>query len=91
MFQNLRHRVGAASWCNSSQVCAYSDADRHLGHIVRAGEGWIAFDATHAATHGNGFLPLGYFRSVTTAMEAVQLATDPESERFVDLLRETVV
>ncbi len=66
-----------ASWRNSSNVCAYANEDRHLGHIVRTGEGWIAFDATHSATEGNAFRPLGFFRKVEQARQAVELATEP--------------
>lgn len=67
----------AASWRNSRNVCALSDDGRHLGHIVRAGDGWLAFDARHLSDRGSGFLSLGFFCSITTAKEAVQAATLP--------------
>ena len=69
----------AASWRDSRNVCAFSDADRHLGHIVRAGEGWIAFDATHATNHGASLQSLGFFATRAAAKEAVQMATVPLS------------
>src|SRR3954463_1839612 len=81
----LRQR-GSAMWFTSRGVCAYADRDRHLGHIVRAGEGWIAFDATHVNTQGNAFRPLGFFRSMATAKEAVQTATDRQSKPLMDAL-----
>jgi hypothetical protein len=67
-------KAGAA-WRDSTNVCAFSDHERHLGHIVRACEGWLAFDATHANEQGSWFRLLGYFPAITMAKEAVQLAT----------------
>ena len=77
--KNMRQSQTAAkaAWHDSSTVCAYSNEDRHLGHIVRTPGGWIAFDATHATTQGNAFRPLGFFRSVENAREAVESATEP--------------
>ena len=58
-------------------VCAYTNEDRHLGHILRTGEGWIAFDATHSTAQGTAFRPLGFFRSAEKARQAVESATEP--------------
>jgi len=66
-----------ASWRNSSTVCAYANEDRHLGHIVRIREGWMAFDATHSTAEGNAFRPLGIFRTSEHARQAVEFATEP--------------
>ena len=66
--------IAAATWRNTSRICAYADGERHLGHAVRAAKGWLAFDATHASPSGNTFLSLGYFPSVLAARHAVQSA-----------------
>ena len=66
-----------AAWRNSSNVCAYANEDRHLGHIVRTDKGWAAFDATHSTTQGDAFRPLGLFRSSEDARHAVESATEP--------------
>ncbi len=66
--------VQLPSWLDSVRICAYSDDDRHLGHVVRIGEGWMAYDATHVNTQGNAFRPIGFFLTVDNAKEAVQRA-----------------
>jgi len=63
------------SWSESKNFCALSDEDRHLGHIVRAGEGWLAFDATHLNEQGSWFLSLGFYPAIMAAKEAVEAAT----------------
>jgi hypothetical protein len=65
----------AATWSESKNFCALSDEDRHLGHIVRAGEGWLAFDATHLNEQGSWFLSLGFYPEITVAKEAVEEVT----------------
>ena len=72
---SVKQMQTSAAWRNATNVCAFSDNERHLGHIVRAGEGWLAFDATHANEQGSWFRSLGYFPAITMAKEAVQLAT----------------
>jgi len=71
--------VAAASWRDSPQVCVYTDSERHLGHVVRSREGWIAFDGTHTDAFGNTFRPPGFFLSAAAAKEAVESATTPFS------------
>jgi hypothetical protein len=68
-----------ASWRDSRDVCALSDSDRHLGHIVRAGDGWLAVDATHVNDQGTAFRPLGFFPTLAEAKEAVRAATRREA------------
>jgi hypothetical protein len=80
-----------AAWRNSANVCALADSDRHLGHVVREGEGWVAYDGTHAARDGNTFRPLGFFPSIFNAKQAVELATKPRAETLIDELEETLV
>jgi len=62
-------------WFVSDQVCALSDPERHLAHIVRIGEQWFAFDATRPNREGTGFAFLGSFVRRMTAMEAAESAT----------------
>ena len=81
-------QLQSASWRNSSNVCAYANEDRHLGHIVRTGEGWIAFDATHSTTEGNAFRPLGFFRTSEDARQAVECATEPAALMVLDPVTE---
>ena len=79
MSPKLAFKIKAGSWRDSSQVCVYSDRERHLGHVVRSGDGWIAFDGTHTSAFGNTFRPLGFFQSEEAAKEAVQSATTQTS------------
>jgi hypothetical protein len=65
------------TWRNHARICLYSDSERDLGYIIREGDGWLAFDATHSTPDGSAFLPLGFFASITQAKEAVQNATNP--------------
>ncbi|MES1257622.1 MAG: hypothetical protein ABUS51_04295 [Acidobacteriota bacterium] len=60
-----------AVWRNSDSICALVDDDRHLGHVLRDGGLWRAFDATHFNEEANGFRPLGSFASMRAAKEAV--------------------
>jgi len=66
-------------WRDSAAVCALADGERHLGHIVRIGANWHAFDATHFNEEGNGFRSLGTFASILAAKAAVEQA---RSESF---------
>jgi hypothetical protein len=77
MDQKPMQTATGASWRDSKNVCALADGDRHLGHIIRAGDGWIAFDATHMADLSAAFRPLGFFPTMATAKDAVQSATAP--------------
>jgi hypothetical protein len=62
------------AWRNSQQICALADGERHLGHILRIGGRWYAFDATHPNETGDGFRGLGSFASIASAREAVELS-----------------
>lgn len=61
-----------ATWCDSSSVCSFADGERHLGHVVRAGDYWFAFDATHTNDSGTCFRFLGCYASITAARRAVE-------------------
>lgn len=60
------------SWQNSDHICALSDGERHIGHVVKIGGRWHAFDATHSNETGDGFRSLGTFAVVETARHAVE-------------------
>jgi hypothetical protein len=59
-------------WRDSAEICALADEERHLGHILRVGGRWHAFDATHFNEESNGFRRLGSFASKSAAKEAVE-------------------
>jgi hypothetical protein len=59
-------------WRTSDHICALSDGERHVGHIVRIGGRWHAFDAMHSNEAGDGFRALGTFASASPAREAVE-------------------
>jgi DNA-binding CsgD family transcriptional regulator len=61
-------------WRDSRSICCLVDAERHLGHIVRAGNYWLAFDATHLNERRTGFCPLGFSMNIAAAKRAVELA-----------------
>lgn len=60
------------TWYLGSDVCALSDSERHLGHAVKEGDFWTAYDAIHPDPLRNGFLTLGRFRNIVGAIEAIQ-------------------
>lgn len=62
----------AATWRDSSTICSLADAERHLGHIIRAGSYWLAFDATHFNDTGTGFRLLGCCPDIAAAKQAVE-------------------
>jgi hypothetical protein len=62
-----------AAWRDSDSVCALADDWRHMGHIVRAGNCWLAFDGTHSNETGTGFRLLGSWKEVTAAKRALEL------------------
>jgi hypothetical protein len=64
-------RLRAPRWHDSSSICVLADAERHLGHIVNAGDYWVAFDATHLNEAHTGFAVLGTFTEMTRAKRAV--------------------
>ena len=62
----------AVTWTDSDTVCCLANGERHLGHIVNAGDSWLAFDATHLSEHGAGFRLLGCCTTITLAKYAVE-------------------
>ena len=64
--------VHLAEWTDSEKVCCFANGERHLGHIVKADENWLAFDATHLNESGKGFRLLGYCTTIGLAKYAVE-------------------
>jgi hypothetical protein len=62
----------AATWRDSSEVCALADNQRHLGHVVRAGDCWLAFDATRSNSAGTGFRLIGSWMDIAVAKRALE-------------------
>jgi hypothetical protein len=62
----------ALAWRNSGHICALSDSERHIGHVVKIGGRWHAYDAMHSNEAGNGFRSLGTFVAAETARGAVE-------------------
>jgi hypothetical protein len=58
-------------WSDSGETCAFSDDERHLGHIISA-NGWQAFDATKLNDAGDSYRYLGRFRVKREAKAAVE-------------------
>jgi hypothetical protein len=65
-------RNRASGWFDSSAVCALSDTDRHLGHVVFNKRHWEAFDATHLNASRDGFKYLGLYPTAEAAKAAVE-------------------
>lgn len=61
-----------AVWTDSETVCCFSDNERHLGHVVKANDSWLAFDATHLSDSGTSFRCLGCCATITLAKYAVE-------------------
>lgn len=59
-------------WRNSYHICVLSDSERHIGHMVRIGGRWHAFDATHSNAAGDGFRSAGTFVAAESARNAVE-------------------
>lgn len=66
--------AGSLAWRVSAHICALADGERHMGHVVKIGGRWHAFDATHCNPAGNGFRSLGTFAAVESAQQAVEQA-----------------
>ncbi len=60
------------SWRLSPHICALSDGERHVGHVVKVGGRWHAFDAMHSNPRGDGFRSLGTFAGLESAKGAVE-------------------
>ena len=61
------------TWRHSQDICALTDRDRQLGHVVRT-DAWHAFDAIHPNKEGTGFTYLGAFPEREEAKYAVEAA-----------------
>jgi hypothetical protein len=72
MNSNGKPDVASLTWRHSDHICALSDGERHVGHIVKIGGRWHAFDAMHSNRAGDGFLSLGTFASEFPAKSAVE-------------------
>ena len=59
-------------WRIAKTVCALADGERHLGHAMRIGRRWHAFDGTRLNHELNGFRLLGTFASIDAARQAVE-------------------
>jgi hypothetical protein len=64
--------VTTLQWRYSAHICALSDGERHVGHIVKIGGRWHAFDAMHSNDNGDGFHSLGSFAAESPAKNAVE-------------------
>jgi hypothetical protein len=69
IFENVR------SWRMGNKVCAFSDSERHLGHILKCDSQWLAFDATRLGESGEGFWIIGIFPDIGSARSAVELSS----------------
>jgi len=71
-FDDSSQGLAEAEWIDSDSVCALADGERHLGHVVRVGMQWHAFDGTHSNEEGNGFRSLGSFINLKAAKAAIE-------------------
>ena len=72
MKPNGKPDVANLTWRHSDHICALSDGERHVGHIVKIGGRWHAFDAMHSNRTGDGFRSLGSFASESSAKSVVE-------------------
>jgi hypothetical protein len=72
MNQNPPLNPAPPVWRNSKTMCALADDERHLGHAMRIGRFWHAFDATRFNDELNGFRVIGTFASIAAAQKAVE-------------------
>ncbi|MGD1070297.1 MAG: hypothetical protein ABSB15_09160 [Bryobacteraceae bacterium] len=70
--QGTRTAHRHAAWRDSRSVCCLADGERHLGHIVRAGRSWLAFDATRYNDTATGFRLVGICLNVAAAKSTVE-------------------
>ena len=68
--EHLGQFSGVPAWWDSDTLCAVSDGERHLGHIIRA-RGWQAFDATKLNDTGDSYKYIGRFSTRREAKDAV--------------------
>jgi hypothetical protein len=62
-------------WHMSENVWAFTDSERHLGHILKVESIWLAFDGTRLGESGIGFRIVGAFSEIDSAKIAVEFAT----------------
>ena len=72
-------RTPSRSWKTSEYVCAFSDDERHFGHVIRT-EQWNAYDATRLNEASGGFKYLGAFVDLAAAMQAVEWSVERKRE-----------
>jgi phage repressor protein C with HTH and peptisase S24 domain len=65
-------QIDRRGWQISDRLCAWSDQERHLAHIVKLGDRWFASDSTHSSGESGGFLFLGSFAGKEAAMDAAE-------------------
>jgi hypothetical protein len=70
------------AWRDSTSVCALADGERHLGHVLKIGGRWHAFDATHFNDDMNGFRFLGSYVGLAAAKNAVENREQPSTKAF---------
>ena len=74
MLEAVRVRYQQPAWRRSGDTYGLDDGERHLGHIVKTGKLWVAFDGTRPNAATTGFRVLGTFPACKAAKEAVELA-----------------
>jgi hypothetical protein len=77
MNQNPGLYLATPAWRDSQEICALADGERHLGHVIKIGGRWHAFDATHFNDESNGFRSVGTFASISAAKEALESSLRP--------------
>ena len=76
----IRKLLAPPVWSDSQYICALSDEDRHLGHIVDD-LGWHAYDAVHPNNAQGGLRYLGHFEDAASAKRAVETSTGYSANR----------
>jgi hypothetical protein len=64
--------VSPPIWRVGIGIRALADSERHLGHAVRKGHFWLAWDAVHSNASNSGFKQLGRFKTVGDAQRAIE-------------------
>jgi hypothetical protein len=75
MLEAVRVRYQQPAWRIAGDTCGLNDGERHLGHIVKTGNQWLAFDGTRPNDAGTGFRLLGTFPSSAAAKRIVEEAS----------------
>jgi hypothetical protein len=79
---NMNKKSGittAPAWRDSNSICALADGERHMGHVLKIGGRWHAFDSMHFNEESNGFRSLGSFSSLSAAKEAVAFSNEGQA------------